>query len=289
MSDLKIQFFNGTGRQRRYCLRVGPEFPGPEISTQGSARPMTPIRELFGDLEFQPRVIPTLLISRGRLVKTIQFGSRRYVGDPINAARILSDKGADELIVLDIDSGASDFQIDFSMIERLASSCEMAVTYGGGIDSVGDALQVVRLGVEKVSLNSAALDRPDLVSEIASLIGSQSVIGSINVVVRDGARYAASGSSPRPVLPEKWAAELETQGAGEILLYSVDRDGMYTGFDLSLIRSVSEAVKIPIISSGGASSANDFVSAVAAGAAAVAAGSVFLFHGRHKAVLVTYL
>jgi len=237
------------------------------------------------------RVIPCLLVSDGGLVKTRRFKNPKYVGDPINAVRIFNDKEVDELMVLDIDASKEGRGPDFALVEELAGECFMPLCYGGGIRTADEARQLFSLGVEKVCLQSAALRNPAIIREIAERSGEQSVVVSIDVK-RDwrGRQRAWSAAGIR--LPSRdWRILLRQaleMGAGEIVLNSVDRDGMLAGYDLDLIEEASPLCSAPIIAMGGAGSLDDFRAAVEAGASAVAAGAYFVFQGPHRAVLITY-
>ncbi len=239
----------------------------------------------------QTRVIPCLLLKDGRLVKTVRFKRPTYVGDPINAVRIFNEKEVDELVFLDIGATRAGRQPSFELLERIASEAFMPFGYGGGITSVEEIQRLFALGVEKVVLNSSACADPDLISRAAAVAGSSSVVVSIDVrrdwlgrcrtYSRSGTRFFRSGVV-------QWASEVERLGAGEILLNSIDRDGTMAGYDLELIESVSGAVNVPVVAAGGAGELRHFREATDHGAAAVAAGSFFVFHGRHRAVLITY-
>jgi imidazole glycerol-phosphate synthase subunit HisF len=237
------------------------------------------------------RVIPSLLLHKGGLTKTIRFGKPRYVGDPINAIKIFNDKEVDELVVLDIDATRRG-TIDFSLIARINKEAFMPLGYGGGIKSEKDVERVLSLGYEKVVMNAAARNDPDLITRAARLCGSQSVVICIDVkrtFLSRPAVFDYCSGKPTPMAPEEWARRVEVLGAGEILLYSVDRDGTYTGYDIPLIREVTRSVTIPVVALGGAGSLDDFEAGVfEGGAAGVSAGSMFVFHGPHRAVLITY-
>lgn len=238
------------------------------------------------------RVIPCLLLSQGRggLVKTIKFANPKYVGDAINAIRIFNDKEVDELIVLDIDATREGRGPDFEAIEELAGECFMPLCYGGGIHSVEDALRLFNLGVEKVALQTAAARDPSLIRAIADHAGQQAVVVSIDVKRSwTGKRMLHSyvGKAPNGDWQEAIRRAVEF-GAGEILLNDVDREGTLSGPDLDLIRQASRAADVPLIASGGIASLSDMKSATDAGASAVAAGAYFVFHGPHRAVLITY-
>lgn len=238
------------------------------------------------------RVIPQFLISRRRLVKTSGFSSPVYVGDPINATRIFSDKGADELIVLDISATCNGHGPDLGYIESVASEALMPVCYGGGIKSVDEALDVLKAGIEKVSLNSAAFDDMTLIRRIADRTGSQSVVFSLDCRRSPNGEavvYAhARGEAIPSVDPVKLAISAVQAGAGEILLNSVDRDGTLSGYDTDLIRAVSANVSVPVIAAGGSRGIADFRAAVDCGASAVAVGAAFVFFGPHRSVLLQY-
>jgi cyclase len=236
------------------------------------------------------RVIPSLLLSDGRLVKTTRFAKPRYVGDPINAIRIFNDKEVDELAILDIEASARG-TIDFELLGRMSREAFMPLAYGGGIREPGDIDRIFSLGYEKVIINKAAIDDISLISKAAERCGSQSVVACIDVLRSPlGGRFVYDHLRGRRlhIGPGDRAAALQSAGAGEILLYSVDRDGTRSGYDLELIREVAARVTIPVIALGGAGRIEDFGLAIENHAAAVAAGSFFVFHGPHQAVLITY-
>ena len=239
-----------------------------------------------------PRVIPCLLLRDRGLVKTVQFKKDVYVGDPVNAVRIFNDKEVDELILLDIDATRDGRGPDFEVIAEIAGECFMPVAYGGGIRSFRDVRDVIRSGIEKVVINSAAYESLDVIAEASSVYGAQAVVGSIDVrkpFLGGHKAYSRSGTKEEAVRLLDHVAALVEAGAGEIFINSIDRDGMMSGFDLDLIRKVSDATKVPVIACGGAGSVADLVAAVReGGASAVAAGSIFVFHGKHKAVLINY-
>jgi cyclase len=239
------------------------------------------------------RVIPTLLLQQKRLVKTRQFKQEKYVGDPINTVKILNEKEVDELVILDIAATRDQTDPDIEAIAEIASECFMPLAYGGGITRFEQAKSIFDVGVEKVILNSAFFNNPTLVREIADVFGSQSVVVSIDVKLNrffGGYRVFTQGGSVKAGLdPVAAAIRAQESGAGEILLTSIDRDGVQSGYDVSLTKSVAEAVDIPVIASGGAGSTDDFVAAIQQGkASAVAAGAMFVFKGPHRAVLVSY-
>ncbi len=241
----------------------------------------------------RPRIIPCLLVQNGRLVKTVEFRRPTYVGDPINAIRVFNDKGADELVLLDIAATPDGTGPDFELLEKVATECFMPLCYGGGVTSLEQIRQLLGLGIEKVALNTSAVERPALVSEAAAEFGSQSVVVSIDV--RRGRRgkdhVVTHGARDRTRLdPVQFAQDSERLGAGELLVTSVDRDGTMQGYDLELTRRVSAAVGIPVVACGGAGAGKDLVAALEeGGASGAAAGSMFVFTGRHRAVLISYL
>lgn len=237
------------------------------------------------------RVIPALLLREGGLVKTQKFGKHKYVGDPVNAIRIFNEKEVDELMVLDIDASRQRREPDYALIENIAAECFMPLGYGGGISTVEQARRVFSSGVEKVVLQTSVLGSPKLVSDIAERFGSQSVVVSIDIKRDWLGRYRLWSSSARRALGDDWLSGLKAlvaAGAGEVLLNSVDRDGMQQGYDLRLIQSATQAVDVPLIALGGAGGLEDFVEAIEAGASAVAAGSLFVLQGPHRAVLISY-
>jgi cyclase len=237
------------------------------------------------------RVIPSLLLDKGRLVKTRQFAEPKYVGDPINAIRIFNDKEVDELMVLDITASAERRDPDMALIEQFAGECLMPLCYGGGVRSVEHAAHLFKLGVEKVCLQTAALDNAQLVTRIADRFGAQSVVVSVDVRRNWRGKPQLYSASARKALPEPWmefVKRTESAGAGEMVLTAVHRDGMMEGMDLELIREASGALSIPLIAAGGVGTLQHIKEAVDAGASAVAAGAFFVFHGPHRAVLITY-
>lgn len=239
----------------------------------------------------KPRVIPSLLLRNEGLVKTVRFKDPRYVGDPINAVRIFNEKQVDEMTFLDISASLEGRGPNFELMARIASEAFMPFGYGGGITSVEEIRRLFSLGVEKVVLNTAAQIKPDLVAEAASLAGNSSIVVSIDVRQRTFGGYRVwikSGTVNTHRDPVEYAQEMEEHGAGEILLNSIDRDGRMVGYDLKLIEKVSQKVGLPVIASGGAAELEDFREAIDCGASAVAAGSMFVFHGKRRAVLITY-
>jgi len=237
------------------------------------------------------RIIPSLLISDGGLVKTCRFSDPKYVGDPINAIRIFNEKEVDELMVLDISASPKGKGPDYDLIERFAGECFMPLCYGGGISSLEQARRLFSLGVEKVCLQTAVLDDPTLIEDIVSRYGSQSVVVSVDVKKNWLGRKCLYSASRKKTLKKNFMDYIDSvvkAGAGEILLNSVDRDGTMSGMDLELISQIADSLTVPLIASGGVGSIKDMKDAVKAGASAVAAGAFFVFHGPHRAVLITY-
>ncbi len=237
------------------------------------------------------RVIPVLLVQNGGLVKTVKFKKPIYVGDPLNTVKLFNDKEVDEIAVFDISATPNNRPPDFTLIAELAGECFMPLTYGGGITSLEDIRKLFNLGVEKVAINSAAVNDRKLISSAASMFGNQSIVISIDVRINLFGKhrvYSHNGSKNTGYDPVNFAVEMEQSGAGELFINSIDRDGTYMGYDLNLIEKIANAVQVPVIVCGGASSVTDFGKAVLKGASAVAAGSLFVFHGIHKAVLVNF-
>lgn len=241
----------------------------------------------------RPRIIPCLLIHDGGLVKTVQFGKPKYVGDPLNAVRIFNEKEVDELMVVDIDASRLGRAPNESLIAKLAAECRMPLCYGGGVKTVKQFEQLVELGVEKVAVSSAAVDDPDLVTRAAERVGSQSVVVVIDVK-KSGLLHRPEvvtlNATHRTALePVAFARKLQDLGAGEIVLNSVDSDGMMHGYDLDLIDRVRQAVSIPLTVLGGAGSLDDIRGLVRCyPVIGAAAGSLFVFKGKYRAVLINY-
>jgi cyclase len=238
------------------------------------------------------RIIPALLLVNDGLYKTIHFKNPRYVGDPINTVKIFNEKGADEVVVLDITATRERKPINYRKIAEIAGEAFMPMAYGGGIKTFDDAQKVFNAGYEKVILNSSAAENPGLIGEIARVYGSQSVVISI-----DGKKdwlgkykvYTHNGTHSIGKSPDVYAREMESAGAGEIVVNSIDRDGTWEGYDLTLVKMVSKAVSLPVIACGGASGMDDFRKAVTeGGASAVAAGSLFVYQKKGMGVLINF-
>jgi cyclase len=237
------------------------------------------------------RVIPVLLLQEGGLVKTRKFSKPVYIGDPINTIRIFNDKEVDEIIVLDIQASKQGREPDYKLIEECAGECFMPLTYGGGVTNVAQATRLFRLGVEKICIQSAALRDLSIVSELAGRFGSQAVVVSIDVRRNWRGKAQLFNAARGRAESEDWidfAQRAQSAGAGEIMLNAVNQDGTLAGPDLKLVAEAAGALSVPLVALGGVSSLNDIKAMVGAGASAVAAGAFFVFHGPHRAVLITY-
>jgi len=240
---------------------------------------------------FRPRVIPILLLKNKGLVKTIQFKKDRYIGDPINAVRIFNNLGADELIFLDIMATKEKRTISVELVRQIGDEVYMPFGVGGGIASLSDAMKLINAGAEKIILNTQAYHQPKLIKAIASEAGSQSVVVSVDfrkTWIGTYEIYVNGGREKVRIPPGSYLKLLENEGAGEIIINSMNNDGMMCGFDLEMIRKFSKEVNIPVVACGGAGNLNDLNEANRAGAHATAAGSLFVFHGQRRAVLINY-
>jgi len=238
-----------------------------------------------------PRVIPVLLVSDGYLVKPVKFKGDTYIGDPINAVRIFNEKQVDELLICDIDATVKKAGVNYTLIEEIASEAFMPVGYGGGVASAADARRITGIGIEKVVLGTAALSRPEAVTEISDALGSSSTVVSVDArkkLTGGWDTFVERGGRKAGMTPVEAARRAQQLGAGEVMLSSIDREGTFSGYDLALIESVAHEVTIPVIALGGASGFDDFRPALQAGASAVAAGSMFVQNGKHRAVLISY-
>jgi len=243
----------------------------------------------------RPRIIPCLLIHKGGLVKTKLFKEPRYVGDPINAVRIFNEKDADELMVLDIDASVNGHEPDFHLIEKLAAECRMPLCYGGGVTNAAQAIRLVDMGVEKVAVSSAAISNPSLLIEMAAAVGRQSVVAVLDLRKRSNLFSKGyelcthNGKTGHKLDPVAFAKYLQDAGAGEIVINSVDRDGLMQGYDLDLATQFKQALKVPVTFLGGAGSLyhmSELISKL--GVVGAAAGSLFVFKGKYRAVLINY-
>lgn len=241
----------------------------------------------------RPRITPCLLISKGGLVKTVRFREPKYVGDPINAIKIFNEKEADEVIVLDIDASAQGREPNERLISQFAVECRMPLCYGGGIRTVEQAKRIIGLGVEKISISAAAAETPELISAAAREIGSQSVVVVLDVRrTAPGAGYEVctlNGARGTGKDPSTAAREAEERGAGEVVVNAIDQDGMMKGYDLELAGLVRDATRLPMTVLGGAGSLADIGALIqTCGVVGAAAGSLFVFKGAYRAVLINY-
>ncbi len=240
-----------------------------------------------------PRIIPCLLVHKKGLVKTTKFKDPKYVGDPINAVKIFNEKEVDELIVVDIDASREGSEPDYKMIENLATECRMPLCYGGGIKTVDQAQKIFSLGVEKIAVSSAAIENPSIVSSMAERVGNQSVLVVMDVKKKTLSSkyelYIHNGTKPTGIDPILFAIEMQKLGAGEIVVNSIDQDGVMNGYDMNLIKKIRDVISIPITVMGGAGTLDDIGSVIQQhGIIGVAAGSLFVFKGKYRAVLINY-
>lgn len=240
----------------------------------------------------RPRIIPSLLIHDKGLVKTVNFKNPKYVGDPINAVKIFNEKGVDELAIFDIDASALGKEPDYKLIENLALQSRMPLCYGGGVKTVQQAQKIFSLGIEKIAVSSAICQNPNLITDIANKVGSQSVIAVLDVkkkLLGGYEVYINNGKNATGIDALQFVEKLEALGAGEIIINSIDQDGMMKGYDVNLIDKVRQKITIPLTVLGGAGSLEDIKKVIKAhGIIGVAAGSLFVFKGKYKAVLINY-
>jgi imidazole glycerol-phosphate synthase subunit HisF len=237
------------------------------------------------------RLIPCLLLQDGGLVKTEKFKNPKYVGDPINAIRIFNDKYVDELIFLDINASRLKKEPDYDLIERIAGECFMPLCYGGGIKTLEQARKLVSLGVEKISINSSSIHNLELIKQLVAELGSQSVVGAIDIKRNFWGQEYVYDSSKRRITnlnPLAHAQSLVDAGVGEIFINDVSRDGTFSGYNTALVSSIADKINVPLIACGGANGIEDMQEIFKAGASAAAAGSLFVFYGPHRAVLINY-
>jgi imidazole glycerol-phosphate synthase subunit HisF len=240
---------------------------------------------------YRPRVIPVLLLRGNGLVKTKQFRNNKYIGDPINAVRIFNDLEADELVFLDIMATKENKTVFVDLVKQIGDEAFMPFAVGGGIRNLKDAVALINAGAEKVVLNTIFFEKKEIITEISKTLGSQSVMISIDVkknLLGHYHIYIKDGSKKTDIDLITAVKQAEDLGAGEILINSITNDGMMTGYDLPLIKLVSESVNVPVVACGGAGNLQDLRSAYENGAHAVAAGSMFVFYGKRNAVLVNY-
>lgn len=240
----------------------------------------------------RPRIIPSLLIQDNGLVKTVNFKNPKYVGDPINAVKIFNEKEVDELAIFDIDATTKRLEPNYSLIERIANQSRMPLCYGGGVKTVEQAQKIFGLGIEKIALSSAVLNNPKLITQIADRVGAQSVIVVLDVKKKLFGGYEVythNGKKATGINPFKFIEEAQQLGAGEIVINSIDQDGVMKGYDMSLIDKVREKTSLPMTVLGGAGSLEDIKKVIDKHEIiGVAAGSLFVFKGKYKAVLINY-
>tara|TARA_R100001143_G_C3361083_1_gene135890 strand:- start:14385 stop:15158 length:774 start_codon:yes stop_codon:yes gene_type:complete len=241
----------------------------------------------------RPRIIPCLLVHNRGLVKTVQFRDPKYVGDPLNAVKIFNEKEADELLVIDIDASVNEVEPDYQLIKNIASECRMPLCYGGGVKNVDQAQRIINLGAEKVALSSALINDIDLVSKIGSVIGNQSVVAVMDIKKRGLFKkqeiFTHNATKSTGLDPVDFAIKLAAKGVGEIVINSVDQDGVMQGYDYDLIDKIKSKVNLPITALGGAGSLDDLEELISKfGVIGAAAGSLFVFKGVYKAVLINY-
>lgn len=242
----------------------------------------------------RPRIIPCLLVHNDGLVKTQKFADPKYVGDPLNAVKIFNEKEVDELVVLDIDATAKNREPDFQLIRDLAAECRMPLCYGGGVKSVSQIEKIISLGVEKVALSSVAVSDPEIVARAAEVVGNQSIVVVMDVkksrLRRAYEVWTHNATRKTGLSPVELSQRAEKLGAGEVVVNSIDRDGMMKGYDLDLVRDVREAIHLPITVLGGAGSLEDIGALINNfGIIGASAGSLFVFKGVYRAVLINYL
>lgn len=239
------------------------------------------------------RIVPSLLLQDGGLVKTVKFAEGKYIGDPINAVRIFNEKEVDELCLFDIGVKGLVTRPDFGLLEKIAQEATMPLCYGGGVNSVQDAIKLVSMGYEKVSISSSALSDPALIDDIASSIGSQSTVVTLDVKKKrftgDYSIFTENGSKKNAVKFIDFMKIAESRGAGEIVVNSIDRDGTMSGYDLDLAAVVRDAIRVPFSMIGGAASVQDMSDLIdKVGVVGACVGSAFVFKGPYKAVLISY-
>lgn len=249
---------------------------------------------------FRPRIIPCLLLKDKGLVKTVRFKDPRYIGDPINAIRIFNEKEADELMFLNIMACRNQGifgklktgQLPFDLLKKISRECLMPLSYGGGIATLEEMQKLFNIGIEKVVINTNSIENPRLIKDASNTFGSQSIISSIDARKNINGSYEVytrGGLKATTKDPISLALSMQEMGAGEIMITSIDCDGMMEGYDINLIKSVSDAVEIPVIACGGAGKISDLRKAHEIGhASGMAVGSMFVFHGRKRAVLINY-
>tara|TARA_Y100000389_G_scaffold199988_1_gene239495 strand:- start:12370 stop:13128 length:759 start_codon:yes stop_codon:yes gene_type:complete len=240
----------------------------------------------------RPRIIPILLINEGQLVKSIRFKNENYIGDPLNAVKVFNEKNADELVILDISATKNKRGPDFQLIENLANECFMPLTYGGGITNIEEVSKIFSIGVEKISINNSLINNKISICDLVNKFGSQSIVASIDIKKSFFGQFRLHnyyGFSLRYNLKE-YLNMIISSGVGEILLTSVDNDGMQLGLDLKLIKEITSLVSVPVVACGGVGSIDDISKGIHnSGASGIGVGSMFVYSGPLKGVLISYL
>jgi imidazole glycerol-phosphate synthase subunit HisF len=241
---------------------------------------------------FLPRLIPVLLLKGKGLVKTVKFKDPKYIGDPINAVKIFNDLKADELVFLDITASKEGRTVSVDLVKDIGDEAFMPFGVGGGINDIKQIELLLKAGAEKVVINTNAVHKPGLVDEAAKIFGSQSIVVSIDAKKNLFGKYGCwikDGSENAKIDPIEFAKKAEDLGAGELIINSIDLDGMMTGYDIELIKSIADIVSVPVVACGGAGNLEHIRRAYSEGNAhALAAGSMFVFHGPRRAVLINY-
>jgi len=237
------------------------------------------------------RVIPVLLMKNAGLYKGVKFKNHKYVGDPINTVKIFNDKEVDELVIFDIEASRLNKPINFELLENIASEAFMPIAYGGGIKTLEDAQKLFNLGIEKVVLNTSAIENFNLVKKLVETYGSQSVVFCLDIKKTFFGKYEVyshSGIKRVKIPPVELAKKMQDLGIGELIINSIDNDGVMKGYDLAIIKEIATQLTIPLIACGGAGILEDFKKAKEYGAHGCSAGSMFVYHQKHKAVLLSY-
>lgn len=239
-----------------------------------------------------PRVIPVLLLRNRGLVKTVKFKEHKYVGDPINAVKIFNEKEVDELCFLDIDASKEGREPPFDYLREIAGECFMPLSYGGAVRSIDHIRRLIQSGIEKVVINTQAIINPDFIREATDTFGSSTIVGAMDIKKNFWGKYHVYSHAQKTTLsvePVEHAVALQKMGVGEIFVNNVDHDGMMNGYDFNIIKDITRSIDVPVIACGGGSSIEDIDRVInESGASAAAAGSFFVFHGKHRAVLITY-
>ncbi|OFY27132.1 MAG: imidazole glycerol phosphate synthase subunit HisF [Bacteroidetes bacterium RIFOXYA12_FULL_35_11] len=241
---------------------------------------------------FRPRIIPVLLLRNLALVKSVQFKNFKYIGDPINAVKLFNDLKADELVFLDINASKEKRLISLDFIKDVGEESNMPFAAGGGIRSIDDIRKIINAGAEKVVIGTYAYENPDFIKEASDTFGSSTIVVCVDVkkkFIGGIQTWVMNGTKATGYTPVDFSKLMEEKGAGEIIIQSIERDGMMNGYDIGLIKSISEAVHIPVVALGGAGSTAHLKEAYQNGYAnGLAAGSLFVYYGSNKGVLINY-